>query len=43
MCYMARLYWRLKLEGKWTYKRAVILDEDDYDVVVLNLNNQEEE
>ena len=41
-----KLYWRVKKDGKWTWKPAIVVDVDDYDVVVLNTNGyfgQEEE
>lgn len=32
---MAILYWRVKLSGTWTWRRATIVDESHYDAIVL--------
>jgi len=39
---MANLYWRVKVGGTWTYRRAIVIDEDDYDVIVLRHQEEEE-
>ena len=41
--YMAKLYWRLKVNGKWTWRPAVIGGEGADEVVVIKPFEEEEE
>ncbi len=35
---MAKLYWRVKKDGKWTWAAALVTDEDDERVEVAKLH-----
>lgn len=38
-----KLYWRIKLGGSWTWRPAVVVDEDPYWTSVLRYGVGEEE
>ena len=42
--YMAKLYWRVKIDGRWTWRAANVLEEKiDHDIVHVCTRMEEEE
>ncbi len=42
LAYMAKLYWRVKIDGKWTWRPAKVTFMDSYRTQVDNLPEEEE-